>query len=779
MPCEAMAHSPKFIPSSTLPKHCSPHEFITKGKPDLSHLRVWGVRCFAWVPLELQTKLGAHSRECVFMVYPEGVKGYRVRDRVSGAFFNSRDVIFDESGFNRLGPVPDVDSDTPPVAAKPAPPAVSSDPSEPSPPPASILPLAPTAPLAPALPPNPVPPAPALKSANLPPREPSSRIRTLTSRGEGVAAEVADSAARHERLAAARQSRAMASGNDVSVHIFDDDHANLVCTESAFLSIRSDRPRNPASSSYDLKIPPSTYSEAKRRPDFEVWEATVVKELNTLHSMGVYKLTPLPPGRKAIGNCWVFELKVDGDSLIPNGQLVAKGFHQIPNVDFGKTFAPVAKAASIRLVAAMACQRGWFLQCFDATRAFLWGDLEEELYMSLPEGFRLPTPDVLPSGYEDEVGLVMHLFKSIYGLKQASNVWYKKLRGVLERLSMRRSEVDHALFSFSGEWKGNEVRCLIAIHVDDGIGSSNSLAFLEWIKSEIPQEFGLKDLVDVTQFLGVQFVRNLETRELWMHRKDYVRSLLADYNLLDCNPVATPMESPCNLSQSGPPSTIRAEYQALMGHLLFLSICTRLDISYTVNRLTQHNSEPRADHLAAAKRVLRYLRGTVDLCLHYKATDAPLSLAAYSDSDWAGLQDRISVSGHCWFYGDCLIDWGSKKQRMIALSSTEAEYMALTLCLQTGLWLRSSLLQLSLPFELPIGIAGNNKGSISLASNSSHHSRSKHIDIKYHFIREHVDAGTFLISWILTASNVADIFTKPLRHNLHEVHVLGLHVVPH
>jgi len=177
----------------------------------------------------------------------------------------------------------------------------------------------------------------------------------------------------------------------------------------------------------------------------------------------------------------------------------------------------------------------------------------------------------------------MCLFKSIYGLKQASNVWYKKLRGVLEQLGMRRSEVDHALFSFSREWKGNEVHCLIAIHVDDGMGSSNCLAFLEWIKSEILLEFGLKDLGDVTRFLGVQFLRNLKTRELWMYQKDYVRSLLADYNLLDCNPVTTPMESPCNLSQSGPPSIIHAEYQALMGHLLFLSICTRPDISYTVN----------------------------------------------------------------------------------------------------------------------------------------------------------------------------------------------------
>ena len=169
----------------------------------------------------------------------------------------------------------------------------------------------------------------------------------------------------------------------------------------------------------------------------------------------------------------------------------------------------------------------------------------------------------------------------------------------------------------------------------------------------------------------------------------------------------------------------------------------------------------------------------MDLCIHYQLFCGPLGLMAFSDSDWAGLVNQISVSGYCWFYGSCLIDWGCEKQRTVALSSMEAEYMALTMCLQTGLWLHSSLDQLSLPFVTPIPIAGNNKGSISLASNSSHHSHSKHIDIKYHFICEHIDSGRFSVYWIHTSNNVADILTKPLQCDLHEVHVLGLHLVLH
>ena len=169
---------------------------------------------------------------------------------------------------------------------------------------------------------------------------------------------MAASKARREKLAAGRHEWLLDSAsccltdNTAPPHVFDDDFVNLVCSELAFLSICSDRPRNPSSSSYDLKIPPATYSEAKRRPDFDVWEGTVVKELDSLQSMGVYELVRLPAGRKAIGNHWVFELKIDGEKLIPKGHLVAKGFHQIPHIDFGKTFAPVAKTASIRLVAA-------------------------------------------------------------------------------------------------------------------------------------------------------------------------------------------------------------------------------------------------------------------------------------------------------------------------------------------------------------------------------------------------------------------------------------------
>ena len=819
-------------PSRTLPPGVTPFEMVHGRKPDISHLRVWGSRCFARVPLELQTKLGPRSRECTFMGYPLGVKGYRVRDCALGTFFNSRDVIFDEN-LPLLQPSSDEDDISSPTSrssaapaavptSAPATPSVASVPSAPSvagpsSARASTPAVTPSGPVS-------LPPAPEALA---------SRSRTLTERGKALRADIQKTKDTRARLVAARKSRAagsactlafcMPSGDVPSPshlscacpaapatpagpspsatlqtslegveHVFSDDHANLVCSESAFLSLRSDKARDPTSGSYDLRVPPATFREALQRPDFHVWEDVVSKELTVLKDMHVYSLARLPPGRKAIGNRWVFEHKRDGDDLIPKGRLVAKGFAQIPGIDFGRTFAPVAKSASVRLVAAVACKSGWLLECFDATRAFLWGDLEEELYMKIPDGFVLPSGVSLPAGCDSLSEVVMHLWKSIYGLKQASRVWYIKLRGVLERIGLSRSEADHALFVYNGDWQGEGVHCLLVVHVDDGMAGCNSRTFLDHVKDNILTEFGLKDLGPVRKFLGVEFERSPSTFELWLHQGEYIDTLLADYGLSDCHSAPTPMDAthPFGRDTDDFPNTpdLKTAYQTLMGRLLFLSLFTRPDITLAVNRLAQHNADPLPRHLGSAKRVLRYLKGTRDLWMHFggMTNDAKGTrlvrhggiegLVGFSDSDWAGEEDRVSVSGYSWFYNGCLVDWGSKKQRTVALSSTEAEYMALSLSIQGGLWFRSSLNQARIGHSSPTALNVDNEGAISLTSNASQHGRTKHIDIKYHFIREHISSGAFTILWIPSALNTADIFTKPLPLPLFQSHrdALGL-----
>ena len=299
----------------------------------------------------------------------------------------------------------------------------------------------------------------------------------------------------------------------------------------------------------------------------------------------------------------MFEFKlVEGGSPIHKAHLVAQGFSQVTLVDYDATFAPVVKSVSIRLLAVHATLKGWHFETFDATCAFLWGDLSRVIYMCCPPGY---TPS-LP-------GAIWCLLKSLYGLKQASRVWYKLLRKVLKHLGFVLSDFDHTLFMFNHSWSGTEVHCLLAMHVNDGLARCNHLPFLTHIKTD----FGIKNLGSVSSFLGVQFKRDLSMRELWLHQTLYIDTLLADYGLSDCNSMATPLNPhhPLGLDSdtSVAPSNLLKFYQQLVGSLLFLQMCTHPDLSFAVLLLSQHCASPLPCHFAAARHVLQYLKGTRDL----------------------------------------------------------------------------------------------------------------------------------------------------------------------
>jgi hypothetical protein len=495
------------------------------------------------------------------------------------------------------------------------------------------------------------------------------------------------------------------------------------------------------------------------------------KELGLLKGMGVYVEEILPEGRRAIGNRWVFEYKInpDGGPPIPKARLVAQGFSQIPFVDYDATFAPVAKSVSVRFVAVYSSLNGWHLECFDATRAFLWGDLTKTIYMRYPPGY------TSPSGLDG----VWRLLKSLYGLKQASLIWYNLLRKVLEALGFQRSEFDHAVFIFKGSWGGEEVHCLVAMHVDDGMAGCTSMDFLTFLKEEIRKAFGIKDLGPLRNFLGVQFERNLATCELWIHQEMFIDTLLAEYDLANCNPVKTPLDAdhPLGLPTDAhlPVANLTRTFQCIVGSLLFLQICSRPDISFAVLLLSQHCASPEPCHFAASKRVLRYLKGTRSFRLHYGGENRTLPLSGLSDADWAGdKKDRASVSGFVWSLGGGPISWSAKKQNCIALSTTEAEYVALTRAIQEGIWLRQSLQQFLLDCPTPLVISTDNNGAKSLSVNDSNHGKAKHIDIRYHFIRSHIESKLFVVNHTPGIINTADLFTKPLSRLMFQSHVARL-----
>ena len=355
-----------------------------------------------------------------------------------------------------------------------------------------------------------------------------------------------------------------------------------VIEQQAHITIRSDKHRDPSTPDYDMSIPPATYEEAMLRPDHELWFMAMKTELQTMKDMNVYEITELPEGRKAIGCPWVLEFKDDNKGgSVYKAQLVAQGFSQVPGIDYGATFAPVIKPATVRLLAALGCQHDWEIDTFDAKRAFLWGILKEEIYMRQPKGFE----------QGDWRKLVWLMLRSIYRLKQSALEWYKQVCTVMSDLGFVRTESDHALFYYDGKddlttgvtnlmlsASPTKVKCLIGWHVDDGMGVFNSRSFLERVKRRIAEKFGIKDLGPVSKYLGVQFERDRKTRQLWMHQGEYISFLLQEYRLSDCNPVCLPADpkAPFGDPAASYPevANLCSSYLKLIGELIYLSVNT-------------------------------------------------------------------------------------------------------------------------------------------------------------------------------------------------------------
>ena len=290
----------------------------------------------------------------------------------------------------------------------------------------------------------------------------------------------------------------------------------------------------------------------------------------------------------------------------------------------------------------------------------------------------------------------------------------------------------------------------------------------------------------ITKYLGIQFERDQTTRELWIHQADYMCHLLDEYGLSDCHPVLLPMDPNHPFLRDEDAAKlpeildISSLYPKLISELLYLSVCTRPDIAHAVQCLSQHLSHPTPRLFATAKHVLRYLASTVNYRLYYGGTTRTGDLHGFSDTDWAMCpEDRISITGYCWFYHGGVISHVSKKQCTQALSSTEAEYMAIAAAFQEGLWLRTFFHSLDIPLPLPIQLCVDNAGAIALSKEASNNHRTKHIDIRFHFCRSHIESCTFSTEWLASSKNTTDILTKALPCPLFSHHISGLSLVSH
>ncbi|KAJ9566937.1 hypothetical protein OSB04_002903 [Centaurea solstitialis] len=493
---------------------------------------------------------------------------------------------------------------------------------------------------------------------------------------------------------------------------------------------------------------PKSYIHALRDPN---WTIAMQDEFNALIANETWELVPRPPRANVVRSMWLFKKKFKADGSLDRykARLVANGKSQRPEIDCDETFSPVVKPATIRSVLSIAVSRKWPIHQLDVKNAFLHGHLHETVYMHQPPGFRDPVhPD-----------FVCHLKKSLYGLKQAPRAWFHRFAEYITRIGFTHSKTDSSLFIFS---KGSATAYLL-LYVDDIILTASSADLLRRTISMLSTEFAMSDLGDLSYFLGISATR--DSTGLFLSQRKYALAILERANMSTCNSCRTPADSQTKLDSSGPPVADPTLYRSLAGGLQYLTF-TRSDISFAVQQICLYMHDPREPHLHALKRILRYIRGTLDygLQLHPSTTT---SLIAYSDADWGGYPvSRRSTSGYCIYLGDNLISWSSKRQPTVSRSSAEAEYRGVANTVAETCWLRNLLRELHCPLSKATIVYCDNVSAVYLSTNPVQHHRTKHIEIDIHFVRDKVATGQIRVLHVPSTHQYADIFTKGLPYSL-------------
>ncbi|GJY08330.1 retrovirus-related pol polyprotein from transposon TNT 1-94 [Tanacetum coccineum] len=475
-----------------------------------------------------------------------------------------------------------------------------------------------------------------------------------------------------------------------------NDHTNLPHLEhEQDRSIAHDRPRRNAITSKDS----------------DMWIASMGEEIESLHKNKTWGLVQLPERRKIVGCKWVFKMKtgLPGSDIVRfKARLVAKGYSQKEGIDYNEIFSPVVRHTSIRVLLSLVAHHDLELEQLDVKTAFLHGDLEEEIYISQPEGF-------IVQGKED--------------------------------------------YALSGSL------IYLLLYVDDMLVAAKDMEEVKKLKILLNTEFDMKDLGAARKILGMEIILDRQHGKLFLSQKSYIEKIISRFGMSSAKSVNTPFSANFRLSTAYAPQSeaeieymSRIPYASAVGSLMYVMVCTRPDIAHAMSVVSRYMAHPGKEHWNAVKRIFRYLKGTSDVGLIYGGEREYL-VAGYSDSDYAAdLDARRSLTGYVFTIGSSVVSWKATLQPSVALSTTEAEYMALTEAAKEGIWLKGLIEDLGFPQDQAT-VFCDSMSAICLAKDQVYHDRTKHIDVRYHFIRTE---RRIKVKKIGTQDNPVDVFTKPV-----------------
>ncbi|KAK2427210.1 putative mitochondrial protein [Trifolium repens] len=514
------------------------------------------------------------------------------------------------------------------------------------------------------------------------------------------------------------------------------------------LENNDDQVQNLAIALFSSSEDPSTYEEAAK---VDSWRKAMDSEIQSIEDNDTWELVNLPPGVKAIGVKWIFKTKYNEKGQIEKhkARLVAKGYSQKYGIDYSEVFAPVARWETIRSILSLAAYEGWCVFQLDVKSAFLHGELVENVYVEQPLGYK--------KGNDSQV---YKLKKALYGLRQAPRAWYSKIEAYFLNEKFEKCFCEHTLFVKVDD-KGKIL--IVSVYVDDLIYTGNDEHMMRNFKRSMREMFAMTDLGKMKYFLGIEVIQNKQG--IFINQQKYGSEILQRFGMSDCNGVCSPIVPGCKLVKDEAGKAIDATmYKQMIGCLMYM-LATRPDMAYSVCLTARYMERPTEMHVAAVKRILRYLKGTLDHGILYKPkTGDELILEGWSDSDYAGdYDDRKSTSGYVFTINGVAVSWCSKKQPIVTLSTTEAEFVSAASCACQCIWLRNVLKHLHVKQAGCTFINCDNSSSIKLSKNPILHGRCKHIDVRYYFLRDLCKDGVIELKYCKTQDQIADIMTKALK----------------